>query len=107
MMTFPCTSQLTDRSTSPPYYSTICCTRSRWWTAYAWVKCEREEDEDCYNALLKAKIITRSGVWYEAGTRYTRISLLKRDDDFEVLMERVADLVNAEKYGEAPGSSSM
>ncbi|CAO2197837.1 unnamed protein product, partial [Urochloa humidicola] len=76
--------------------------------AYAWVKCEREEDEDCYEALLKAKIITRSGVKNEAGKQYTRISLLKSDDDFDVLMERVMDLVNAENYDEdAPRSSSM
>jgi hypothetical protein len=71
------------------------------------VKCEREEDEDCHEALLKAKIITRTGVGNEAGSRYTRISLLKTDDDFEVLMERVTDLVDAEKNGDAPGSSSM
>ncbi|KAF8678502.1 hypothetical protein HU200_046256 [Digitaria exilis] len=75
--------------------------------AYAWVKCEREEDVNCYDALLKANIITRSGVYFEAGSRYTRVSLLKSDDDFEVLMERVTDLVNAEKYEDAPGSSSM
>ncbi|CAO2194515.1 unnamed protein product [Urochloa humidicola] len=75
--------------------------------AYAWVKCEREEDEDCYEALLKAKIITRTGVGNEVSSRYTRISLLKSDDDFDVLMERVTDLVNAEKYDDdAPGSSS-
>ncbi|CAL4961700.1 unnamed protein product [Urochloa decumbens] len=76
--------------------------------AYAWVKCEREEDEDCYEALLKAKIITRTGVGNEVSSRYTRISLLKSDDDFDVLMERITDLVNAENYEEdAPGSSSM
>ncbi|CAO2183062.1 unnamed protein product [Urochloa humidicola] len=72
--------------------------------AYAWVKCEREEDEDCQEALLKANIITRTGVGNEASSRYTRISLLKSDDDFEVLMERVADLVDAEKFD---ASSSM
>lgn len=72
---------------------------------YAWVKCEMEEDDDCYEALLKAKIITRSGARFEASSRYTRLSLLKTDDDFEVLMERVTDLVNAENYDE-PASSS-
>ena len=61
------------------------------------MKCEREEDEDCYDVLLKAKIITRTGVANEAGSRYTRISLLKGDDDFEVLMERVTDLVSEKK----------
>ncbi|KAF8696237.1 hypothetical protein HU200_037138 [Digitaria exilis] len=75
--------------------------------AYAWVKCEREEDEDCQGALLKANIITRTGVFFEAGSRYTRISLLKSDDDFDVLMERLTDLVNAEKYEDAPGSRAM
>ncbi|CAO2178483.1 unnamed protein product [Urochloa humidicola] len=75
--------------------------------AYAWVKCEREEDEDCSEALLKAKIITRTGVVNEASSRYTRISLLKSNDDFDMLMERVTDLVNAEKYNDTPGSSSM
>lgn len=71
------------------------------------MKCEREEDEDCYEALLKANIITRAGVQYEASSRYTRISLLKSDDDFDVLIERLKDLVNAEKYDAPNGSSSM
>jgi hypothetical protein len=66
-----------------------------------------EEDEDCYEALLKANIITRSGVQYEASSRYTRISLLKSDDDFDVLMERLEDLVDADKYDDSNGSSSM
>ncbi|KAK3161770.1 hypothetical protein QOZ80_1BG0081180 [Eleusine coracana subsp. coracana] len=73
--------------------------------AYAWVECEEEEDQDCYEALLKENIITRSGVRNEASSRYTRMSLLKSDDDFDVLMERVTELVNAEKY-DAPGVSS-
>ncbi|XP_062219760.1 tryptophan aminotransferase-related protein 3-like [Phragmites australis] len=90
----------------PPQYCTYFKRIREPSPAYAWVKCEREEDDDCSEALLKANIITRTGVSNEAGSRYTRISLLKSDDDFDVLMERVTDLVNAEKY-EAPGSSSM
>jgi hypothetical protein len=74
-------------------------------TAYAWVKCEWEEDEDCHEALLKAKIITRTGVTYEASSRYTRMSLLKSDDDFDVLIQRFTDLINTEKN--APGLSSV
>jgi aspartate/methionine/tyrosine aminotransferase len=76
--------------------------------AYAWVKCEREEDKDCHETLLKAKINTRPGVLNEASSRYTRISLLKSDDDFEGLMKRVTDLVDAERYDDdAPGFGSM
>ncbi|TVU35301.1 hypothetical protein EJB05_17185, partial [Eragrostis curvula] len=67
-------------------------------TAYAWVKCGREEDQNCYETLRKANIISRSGAVNEASSRYTRVSLLKSDDDFDVLLERLADLVNAEQY---------
>jgi aspartate/methionine/tyrosine aminotransferase len=74
--------------------------------AYAWVKCEREEDDDCYDMLLKAKIITRPGVWSEASSRYTRVSLLKSQDDFDLLLERITELVDAEKDTTA-GSNSM
>lgn len=70
------------------------------------MKCEREEDRNCSDALLKEKIITRSGVKFDVGCRYTRVSLLKTQDDFEVLLERVTDLVDAEKDS-AAGSSSM
>ncbi|XP_062206700.1 alliin lyase-like [Phragmites australis] len=90
----------------PPQYCTYFKRIREPSPAYAWVKCEREEDEDCYEALLKAKIITRTGVGNEASSRYTRVSLLKSNDDFDVLMERITDLVNAEKY-DAPSSSSM
>ncbi|TVU35306.1 hypothetical protein EJB05_17190 [Eragrostis curvula] len=73
--------------------------------AYAWVKCERE-DEDCHEVLLKAKIITRTGTVFEASKQYTRVSLLKANDDFDALIERFTDLVNAEKY-DTPGLSSI
>ncbi|KAL6615939.1 hypothetical protein ACP70R_038209 [Stipagrostis hirtigluma subsp. patula] len=90
----------------PPQYCTYFSRIREPSPAYAWVKCEREEDQDCYEALLKANIITRSSALFEASSRYTRVSLLKSDDDFDVLMERVTELVNAEKH-DAPGSSSM
>ncbi|KAK3161769.1 hypothetical protein QOZ80_1BG0081170 [Eleusine coracana subsp. coracana] len=90
----------------PPQYCTYFKRIREPSPAYAWVKCEREEDEDCHEALLKGNIISREGGRYGASSRYTRMSLLKTDDDFDVLLERIADLVNAEKY-EAPGSSSI
>lgn len=72
------------------------------------MKCEREEDYDCSDVMLKAKIITRSGVWNDASSRYTRISLLKSQDDFDLLLERVTELVDAEKNNAAAaGSNSM
>ncbi|XP_040381531.1 LOW QUALITY PROTEIN: tryptophan aminotransferase-related protein 4-like [Oryza brachyantha] len=76
--------------------------------AYAWVKCEWEQDVDCYQTLLGAGIISRSGISNDAGSRYTRVSLLKTQDDFDVLLERLTEFVDAEKHSRAPaGSSSM
>jgi aspartate/methionine/tyrosine aminotransferase len=81
----------------PPQYCTYFKRTKEPSPAYAWVKCEREEDEDCHEVLLKAKIITRSGVGSEAGSRYTRVSLLKTDDDFDMLLEKITDLLNSDE----------
>ncbi|KAL6840562.1 hypothetical protein ACP4OV_030372 [Aristida adscensionis] len=90
----------------PPQYCTYFNRVREPSPAYAWVKCEREEDGDCQEALIKANIISRTGVFYGASSRYTRLSLLKSDDDFEVLLERVTDFVNAEEH-DASASSVM
>ncbi|MFS7980612.1 putative alliinase, EGF-like domain, pyridoxal phosphate-dependent transferase, major [Helianthus anomalus] len=64
--------------------------------AYAWVKCEREEDDDCGAVLEASKIIGRSGSTFSAKNRYTRLSLIKSQDDFEMLMLRLTELVSLE-----------
>nr|GMD85134.1 tryptophan aminotransferase-related protein 4-like [Ipomoea batatas] len=64
--------------------------------AYAWVKCLREEETDCGAVLEAAKIIGRAGSMFSAEDRYVRLSLLKRDDDFEQLLARLRDLVAIE-----------
>uniref|UniRef100_M8BN45 Putative Alliin lyase n=1 Tax=Aegilops tauschii TaxID=37682 RepID=M8BN45_AEGTA len=89
----------------PPQYCTYFDKIREPSPAYAWVKCEREEDSDCSDVLLKAKIITRSGVWNDASSRYTRISLIKSQDDFDLLLERITEFVDAELT--ADGSNSM
>ncbi|TVU06433.1 hypothetical protein EJB05_49649, partial [Eragrostis curvula] len=91
----------------PPQYCTYFKRTRAPSPAYAWIKCEREEDQDCHEVLLKAKVITRSGVGSEASSRYTRASLLKTDDDFDMLLEMITDLVNDEKYSTTAGSSPM
>ncbi|KAJ9546042.1 hypothetical protein OSB04_025749 [Centaurea solstitialis] len=65
--------------------------------AYAWVKCEREEEEDCTAVLLEAgNIIGRAGSIFSAKDRYVRLSLIKSQDDFELLMQRLTELVSLE-----------
>ncbi|KAI3675964.1 hypothetical protein L1987_85560 [Smallanthus sonchifolius] len=64
--------------------------------AYAWVKCELEEEDDCGAVLEAGKIIGRSGSRFSAKDRYTRLSLIKSQDDFELLLQRLNELVALE-----------
>ena len=64
--------------------------------AYAWVKCEREEESDCGAVLEAGNIKGRSGSIFSAKDRYVRLSLIKSQDDFELLLQRLTELVSLE-----------
>lgn len=64
--------------------------------AYAWLKCEWEEDKDCSAVLRGANILGRNGSMFAAGNCYVRLSLLRTDDDFEFLLHRMNNLVSDE-----------
>ncbi|PSS19523.1 Tryptophan aminotransferase-related protein [Actinidia chinensis var. chinensis] len=64
--------------------------------AYAWLKCERDKDEDCYTVLKTAGIIGRSGTVFGSGSRYVRLSLIKTQDDFDLLIRKIKTLVSNE-----------
>ncbi|CAA2943351.1 tryptophan aminotransferase-related 4-like [Olea europaea subsp. europaea] len=64
--------------------------------AYVWLKCEREEDTNCNDVLGAANIIGRSGRLFNSEDRYVRLSLLKSDDDFNLLLYRLKELVTKE-----------
>ncbi|XP_007019615.2 PREDICTED: tryptophan aminotransferase-related protein 4 [Theobroma cacao] len=64
--------------------------------AYAWLKCEREEDKDCYAVLKEAKIIARQGNRFGSEDRYVRLSLVRSQDDFDILIQRLNKLVSEE-----------
>ncbi|XAR48639.1 hypothetical protein NMG60_11031521 [Bertholletia excelsa] len=64
--------------------------------AYAWLKCKREEEKNCTAVLRAANIIGRPGSKFAAGDRYVRLSLVKGQDDFELLLSRLHDLVTEE-----------
>ncbi|XP_011100941.1 tryptophan aminotransferase-related protein 4 [Sesamum indicum] len=61
--------------------------------AYAWLKCERNEDTNCTAVLRAANIIGRAGSLFNVEDRYVRLSLLKSDDDFNLLLLRLDKLV--------------
>ncbi|MBA0846319.1 hypothetical protein Goshw_000380 [Gossypium schwendimanii] len=64
--------------------------------AYAWLKCEREEDKDCYAVLEAANIIGRQGNLFGAENGYVRLSLVRTQDDFDILIERLHKLITEE-----------
>nr|P31757.2 RecName: Full=Alliin lyase; Short=Alliinase; AltName: Full=Cysteine sulphoxide lyase; Flags: Precursor [Allium cepa] len=65
--------------------------------SYAWVKCEWEEDKDCYQTFQNGRINTQSGEGFEAGSRYVRLSLIKTKDDFDQLMYYLKIMVEAKR----------
>lgn len=59
--------------------------------AFAWLKCE-EPIEDCESFLRSNKILTRSGTHFGVGPQYVRISLLDRDDNIDLFVERLSNI---------------
>ena len=64
--------------------------------AYAWLKCERDEDKECYRVLKKAGIIGRDGTLFGVRGSYVRLSLIKTQDDFDMLLHKIKKLVAKE-----------
>ncbi|KAF9599652.1 hypothetical protein IFM89_001598 [Coptis chinensis] len=64
--------------------------------AYAWIKCERAKDQDCNAVLKTASIIGRGGSTFNAESRYVRLSLIKSQDDFDLLIQNIDALVSKE-----------
>ncbi|KAI4389721.1 hypothetical protein MLD38_001918 [Melastoma candidum] len=67
--------------------------------AYAWVKCEWDEGQSCYEVLKSGKILGRMGSLFEAEDRYVRLSLIRSDDDFETLVTHLRKLAAAAEDG--------
>lgn len=67
-------------------------------TAFAWVKCEREEDEDCYQVLKEFNITGRAGNLFGAERRYVRLSMVKSNDDFDLLLKQINKMVSQETH---------
>ncbi|KAK1371400.1 Tryptophan aminotransferase-related protein 4 [Heracleum sosnowskyi] len=61
--------------------------------AYAWLKCEREEDDICYKVLESGGILGRDGILFGASSQYVRLSLIKSQDDFDQLLQHLKKLV--------------
>ncbi|KAM7471277.1 hypothetical protein LguiA_009460 [Lonicera macranthoides] len=57
--------------------------------AFAWLKCESEL-EDCESFLRSHKILTRGGKHFGVSPKYVRISMLDRNEKFNLFAERLS-----------------
>ncbi|XP_031251630.1 tryptophan aminotransferase-related protein 4-like [Pistacia vera] len=67
--------------------------------AYGWLKCEMEEEKDCHEVLKAGKINVREGSKFSADNRHVRVSLIRRQDDFDLLLQRLTKFVSEEDGG--------
>lgn len=61
--------------------------------AYAWVKCERPGDANCYEIFREAKITGRDGKVFGSEESFVRLSLIRSQDDFDHLIDMLKKLV--------------
>ncbi|KAL0408391.1 UNVERIFIED_CONTAM: Tryptophan aminotransferase-related protein 4 [Sesamum radiatum] len=74
--------------------------------AFAWLKCAKEEDSNCHKVLhQEANILGREGRSFDAEDRYVRLSLVKSADDFNLLFDRLKELVYKEEQNQTTRSS--
>uniref|UniRef100_A0A6N2MGM0 Alliinase C-terminal domain-containing protein n=1 Tax=Salix viminalis TaxID=40686 RepID=A0A6N2MGM0_SALVM len=59
--------------------------------AFAWLKCQ-ELMQDCEGFLRSNNILTRSGKHFGVSPQYVRISMLDRDENFYIFVERLSTI---------------
>ncbi|WVZ14641.1 hypothetical protein V8G54_012207 [Vigna mungo] len=66
--------------------------------AFAWLKCETSvlEDRSCYEVLKEVNITGREGSLFSADKHYVRLSLVRSEDDFDLLLRQIKKLVSVE-----------
>ncbi|CAK9182776.1 unnamed protein product [Ilex paraguariensis] len=57
--------------------------------AFAWIKC-KETAEDCEELFRAHKILTRSGKRFGSDPKYVRVSMLNREEEFNLFLERLS-----------------
>ncbi|KAL6547387.1 hypothetical protein OROMI_023108 [Orobanche minor] len=58
--------------------------------AFAWIKCK--EGVDCEKLFRGHKILTRSGRRFGCDTEYVRVSMLSRDEEFDLFVQRLSTI---------------
>ncbi|KAI3850220.1 hypothetical protein MKW92_031000 [Papaver armeniacum] len=65
--------------------------------AFAWLRCEGDI-EDCEKFLRDHKIITRSGKHFGRDIKFVRVSMLDRDKNFGLFVERLSNITSETKF---------
>ncbi|XP_044485001.1 tryptophan aminotransferase-related protein 2-like isoform X2 [Mangifera indica] len=61
--------------------------------AFAWLKCEQDIN-DCESFLRSKKILTRSGKHFGFSPKYVRISIIDRDENFNLFTRRLSKIIS-------------
>uniref|UniRef100_A0A1D1XRS1 Tryptophan aminotransferase-related protein 2 n=1 Tax=Anthurium amnicola TaxID=1678845 RepID=A0A1D1XRS1_9ARAE len=84
--------QSADRFSLPDFPSANCSftgQKTRFLPAFAWLRCEGKDKVDCQDFLRGHKILTRSGKHFGWGIEYVRVSMLDRDENFDLFTRRL------------------
>ncbi|KAH7832927.1 hypothetical protein Vadar_001378 [Vaccinium darrowii] len=57
--------------------------------AFAWIKCNKEDIVDCEKFLRGFQILTRTGKRFGCDAKYVRISLVGKEEEFELFLEKL------------------
>lgn len=60
--------------------------------AFAWLRCEM--DDDCHAVFKANRILTRSGIHFGSSSKYVRISMVDRDNVFELFVKRLQSMTD-------------
>ncbi|KAJ0104730.1 hypothetical protein Patl1_18099 [Pistacia atlantica] len=77
----------------PPQFCTFLGRAFEPQPAFAWLKCE-EDINDCEGFLRDKKILTRSGKHFGFSPKYVRISILDRDEIFNLFIHRLSKIIS-------------
>lgn len=89
------TAKTTEMFSLPEYMSETCNFTGELtspYPAFAWLKCEKDGVEDCEAFLKSYKILTRSGMHFGMEAKYVRVSMLDRDEAFDLFIERLTSI---------------
>ncbi|KAK6160221.1 hypothetical protein DH2020_003602 [Rehmannia glutinosa] len=74
----------------PNHYCNFTNEFTETYPGFAWIKCK--EGVDCEKLFREHKILTRSGKRFGGDAEYVRISMLSRDEEFDLFVQRLSTI---------------